>query len=657
MSRQIPTIAICYLVFGAVACSDQNAQSPAPESTVAPVQALISQLPEGWNEFSPGGDTTCSDGSPYKFFVRPADPEKLMVYMQGGGGCWTRKTCDPEMQPTYNIRIGENFRPSEFGIFNFDNPDNPFSDYSIVMAPYCTGDVHLGSADTIYPGVEEDQEPLTIHHQGRSNMQSVLQWTYENVTAPKDIFVTGSSAGSIPSPLYASLIADNYPDARVAQLGDGSGGYRRMNTDSRPDEQWGTFNFLNREKGFETLLPEGFNYEKLYIAAALAHPEILFAEYDAAEDAVQKRFLALSGARDVKLFQALKANHADIRAEASNFKSYIAGGESHTVLLRPEFYNYAADGISVRDWVADLATYSTVTDVTCVKCVTASYSGGPIPEPLQKLWSAWEDKAQYVKPFKIFDNVYYVGINWVAAYIIETSDGLILVDSLYGSWVRPLVRNIRELGLDPADIKYVINTHGHFDHAGGDRYFQSAYGARIVMSEKDWQLAEKKPEMPMFYMPVPRRDIVASDGDVITLGDTRVELLETPGHTEGVLSLRYKVFDGEDSFDAITLGGVGLNFSGVERTETYIQSYKRLQSIQDGISVSLPNHAAMARVFERGDALSTRKPGEAHPFVDPEAYKSDLRKFIANAEVKLEKERAGTAADPLEELTKAISDD
>ena len=97
--------------------------------------------------------------------------------------------------------------------------------------------------------------------------------------------------------------------------------------------------------------------------------------------------------------------------------------------------------------------------------------------PLKILWQSWEDpKQQYVQPFQIFDNVYYVGIDWVAAYLIDTGDGLVLIDSLYGKWINVLERNIRHLGFDPADIKYLINTPGHFDHAGGSAHFQKNYG-------------------------------------------------------------------------------------------------------------------------------------------------------------------------------------
>ncbi len=644
------------LAAAVAACSTQSGEAPATVASSGAAPDGIMQLGNGWTELAPGGATACSDGSPYRFFARKGDPAKLLVYLQGGGACWYRENCDPDMQPTYTRVIDAAFTPWEFGIFNQSNTDNPFADYSVVFAPYCTGDVHLGAADTVYPPAKAGQEPLTIRHRGRANMQAVLDWTTANVTDPTTVFVTGSSAGAIPSPFYASLIAEAYPSARIAQLGDGAGGYRRMNSsDARPDQQWGTFNYITEERGFESLSKEDFNYEKLYIAAAKANPDILFAEYDAAEDAVQKRFLALGGIENISLLDALNANHADIKAAVPNFRSIIVGGDSHTVLQRPEFYNYAAEGVSVRDWVAALSNFLPVADVSCVDCNKVAFAGPALPEAMQTLWDSWEDReTQYVEPFQIFDNVYYVGIDWVAAYVIETSEGLILIDSLYGSWVRPLVNNIAKLGLNPADVKYVINTHGHFDHAGGSRFFQNAYGARIVMAEEDWQLAETKPELPAFYMPVPHRDIVAEDGDLITLGDTTIELFKTPGHTEGVLTLRYQVRDGDQTYTAITLGGVGLNFSGTERTQQYLDSYARLQSMQEGVSVSLPNHAAMGDVFERAAELARRQSGDAHPFVDADGYRTALATFVTNAQGKLADEKAGRATDPLEALTKAV---
>ena len=92
-----------------------------------------------------------------------------------------------------------------------------------------------------------------------------------------------------------------------------------MNSDARPHEAWGTFRFITEEAGFEGLDSDTMNYESLYIAAAQRHPNIQFAEYDAAQDSVQKRFLALSGQQDVDLLDALTANQADIQLRQTIF--------------------------------------------------------------------------------------------------------------------------------------------------------------------------------------------------------------------------------------------------------------------------------------------------------------------------------------------------
>lgn len=170
-------------------------------------------------------------------------------------------------------------------------------------------------------------------------------------------------------------------------------------------------------------------------------------------------------------------------------------------------------------------------------------------------------------------------------------------------------------------------------------------------------MAQAKPELAAFYMPTPRVDMIAEDGDTISLGDNTITLYKTPGHTKGVLSLGYAGKDGDDTHSILTLGGVGLNFSGIERTETYLDSYRRLQSMQDSFSVSLPNHQSMGRVFDRRDLLVQRQAGQAHPFVDKPGLNRDLASFIAAAESKLELERAGNAPDPLAALQQAISDE
>ena len=174
------------------------------------------------------------------------------------------------------------------------------------------------------------------------------------------------------------------------------------------------------------------------------------------------------------------------------------------------------------------------------------------------------------------------------------------------------------------------------------------------MSKNDWSLATEAPSTPYFAFPLPSADIVANDGDQIVLGDTTVSIIATPGHTPGAISFRYSVQDGEEAHEAITLGGVGLNFSGVAQTQMYIDSYERLQKNTAGVSVSLPNHAAMGDVFKRRDALAIRQAGDLHPFVDAQAYGDALVRFLAAAHEKLENEKAGTAEDPMTTLSKTL---
>lgn len=334
--------------------------------------ADLGGLDAGWNAIDAGGETVCSDGSPYEFFARPGHADKLLVYFQGGGACWDGPTCDPDIDPMpYTVNIGGFDPANASGIFEFNREDNPFRDHSVVFAPYCTGDVHIGDRVAVYDSPMTDHHEghtVTVNHKGFVNAQAVLDWAYAHFFNPDAIFVTGSSAGSIPSPYYAMLVADHYPGASIAQLGDGSSGYRRDHMRVTPEAQWGTLSRLSRLPEFEDLDVGDLTFERLYITAARRHPEILFAAFDHAEDGVQRQFLRLAGSPGGPLLGLIQANQADIREAVPNFRSYIAGGELHTILGRPQFYTQQVNGIRVRDWVAGLAQYRPVEDVQCVDC-------------------------------------------------------------------------------------------------------------------------------------------------------------------------------------------------------------------------------------------------------------------------------------------------
>jgi metallo-beta-lactamase class B len=248
---------------------------------------------------------------------------------------------------------------------------------------------------------------------------------------------------------------------------------------------------------------------------------------------------------------------------------------------------------------------------------------------------------QRVEPFQLFDNLYYVGADWVAAWVLETDDGLILIDSLYDELVPLIEEGLAKLDLDPRDIKYVLVTHAHFDHAGGAKYFQEKYGATVAMVEQDWQLAAGKADFREY--PRPEKQLVVYDGDSLTLGDTSVFFYHTPGHTWGTLSMQFTVFDQGESHQAFVMGGAGLNFSGIERIQTYINSLERIRQLE-GIEVNVPNHAGSGKVFERAQMLATRKAGQPHSFVDPAAFYSWIDQLILKGRERLAEEQSAAAA-------------
>lgn len=250
------------------------------------------------------------------------------------------------------------------------------------------------------------------------------------------------------------------------------------------------------------------------------------------------------------------------------------------------------------------------------------------------------DHAKTVAPFKIFDNLYYVGIDWVSSYLITTNEGLILIDALYRDYPAHIIQSVKDLGFDPKQIKYILCTHGHYDHCEGADTLQKITHAHIGMTETDWDIAEGKVKND--YANVnshPKRDWVIHDGDSLKLGGTTIKFYVTPGHTLGVLSLSFPVRDGSNTYKAFMLGGVGLNFDGVAQTETYLRSMDRLMQMKD-VQVSITNHPDPGKIFQRARLLQTRKPGDPHPFVDPDGFQNWLKELKANAEKKLEEEKA-----------------
>jgi metallo-beta-lactamase class B len=256
---------------------------------------------------------------------------------------------------------------------------------------------------------------------------------------------------------------------------------------------------------------------------------------------------------------------------------------------------------------------------------------------------------QKIEPYKAFDNVYYVGICWVSAWLLTSPHGHVLIDTLYGPYSDKMLDNIRALGFDPKDIKLVVITHGHFDHAGGAARLKSLLEpqTRFAMSREGWREAAESAAQSAggpraWTMMEP--DLVISDGEVLTAGDVTIQAFETPGHTMGTVSFAYDARDGGRTYRAFTVGGLGLNASErPEQVEAFITSAKRIRAMTEDatrpIELHLTTHAFSTGLTEAKDLLNTRKPGDPHPLVDLPAFRRQLDQLQAGAEKRLAVER------------------
>jgi metallo-beta-lactamase class B len=244
----------------------------------------------------------------------------------------------------------------------------------------------------------------------------------------------------------------------------------------------------------------------------------------------------------------------------------------------------------------------------------------------------------HVEPAKVFDNLYFVGQSEYSAWAVTTSAGIILVDSIFGYSVEDeVVGGLRTLGLDPAQIKFVLVSHGHGDHSGGARYLQDHFGARVILSAADWDLLDRSPD------PKPRRDMVATDGQKLTLGDETLTLYLTPGHTLGTISTLIPVRDGGRPHLVAEWGGTLYNwvqnraaYITPERPDkfwfdTYISSARRFRDIaaRAGADAVISNHTIYDESKTKIPALAKRKAGDANPFV---IGKDAVQRYLTVAE-------------------------
>ena len=238
-----------------------------------------------------------------------------------------------------------------------------------------------------------------------------------------------------------------------------------------------------------------------------------------------------------------------------------------------------------------------------------------------------------VKPFRVIGNIYYVGASDVTSFLITTPEGHILLDSGFAETV-PMIRdNVKQLGFRLEDIKVLINSHAHIDHAGGLALLKEMTGAKLMMSEADAELIANGGRGDFqwgdrfAYSPA-KADHLLRDKDEVKLGGVTMTARLTPGHTKGNTTWTTKVEEGGKQLDVVFVGSAtapGYKLVGNPKypdiVADYDYTFRLLKSLR--CDVFLAPHGSFFSMQDKIGRLA--KGAKTNPFIDPEGYRDYLR--------------------------------
>jgi len=243
------------------------------------------------------------------------------------------------------------------GIYNRNNPSNPFRDYTHVYIPYCTGDLHWGNKTQTYRGVRT----YTVEHRGAVNAAAAVNWALQNVVAPSQVTVAGCSAGGYGAALWSAQILARYPGAAGVELADSAAGVSPRGFFQTILPAWGVdagvWPSFIPSLSLDRIDQASVSLPDLYSGIAGYFPLAGFAQYNTLQDTTQTLFygLMLGGIATPDQWSAqMQQNVATIKAQNPNFAAYTAPGTQHCIINRPEFYQTTVAGVALSDWVSRL---------------------------------------------------------------------------------------------------------------------------------------------------------------------------------------------------------------------------------------------------------------------------------------------------------------
>lgn len=367
-SRGILLVGIAVVVAACGGASEGTTNSVPVGSTDVPTSEVVDSMApsesvtfvDQWERIEAPADCMCADGAPWAYFVREADPEKVVFFLDGGGACFSAEMCAPGSgQFKETIGFDDGFTEAN-GVFDFDNPDNPLADHSFVFVPYCTGDVHSGDVTKDYGN------GVVVEHKGYVNASTALNALAQKFPDAQDVIVAGVSAGSFPTAIYAGLAADLLPNAEVKVIADGSGAI--------PDamglvtSNWNILDALPDWPEFDGATYDIVTPSWTFEVAATRNPSITFARHDYAFDSVLASYAALAGASANDLVAVMRANEERVESKGAVVATWIAPGSDHTILQKPDMYTENLNGVSFIEWLRAFLAGELVQDQVCTEC-------------------------------------------------------------------------------------------------------------------------------------------------------------------------------------------------------------------------------------------------------------------------------------------------
>jgi metallo-beta-lactamase class B len=261
----------------------------------------------------------------------------------------------------------------------------------------------------------------------------------------------------------------------------------------------------------------------------------------------------------------------------------------------------------------------------------------PQADPTSRSWN------RPVEPYRIAGNIYYVGASDITSYLIATPEGHILLDGGFVETAPIIEANVRKLGFKLEDVKVLLSSHAHFDHAGGLAELKRATGAKFAAMDKEAPLLARGGKGDFYFgdkgpFPPIQADRILHDGDTVTLGGTTLTAHLTPGHTMGNTTWTMKAKEGDRTYDVVFAASTSIlprvslanNAKYPEIAEDYAKAFRILKSLP--CDVFLSSHASFYDGLAKADRL--RKGAKENPFVDPRGYKA----YIAGMEKKYQEQ-------------------